>query len=77
MKKHKYCIGDLVISNLAKVFPEDKSWYGFILAVHPSAPKTFPILREQNIKYNGCGGTSHLGIFPPLYRFSFSITYHR
>lgn len=57
MKKHKYCIGDLVISNLTKVFPEDKSWYGFILAVHPSAPKTFPVYASK-YKIQWMGGTS-------------------
>jgi len=65
IKKHKYNKGDLVVSNLTKVFPEDKSWYGFVLEVHPDAPKTYPLYAAK-YKIQWMGGEASWHFAPDI-----------
>ena len=42
-EKNKFNKGDLVVSNLTQVYPDDKEWYGMIIDIHPHAPKKYPV----------------------------------
>ena len=43
----KFRTGDLVKSELAKVYPEDKDWYGVVIGSSDNMPQAYPILSTK------------------------------
>jgi hypothetical protein len=43
----KFRNGDLVKSELTKVYPEEKDWYGIVIGCSENMPQAYPILSTK------------------------------